>query len=296
MRTHEPTAHDDGYGRGMADPTSPTSDSAADDLCTYEVTDGVAVLAFNRPENMNGMIGDMELRYFQRLQQAEADDAVKVIVVTGKGRAFCPGADLAHRPGEGEEPLPNQSASTTIPMGIGKPMVAAINGACAGVGMAYALQCDVRIAARGVKFTTAFARRGLIAEYGIAWLLNQIAGRSVALDLLLSARVFLADEALELGLVNQVVDPSDVVGEAIAYALDLSQNVSPASMATIKHQVNTQATMTNAEAMTASDTLMRQSVQGPDVTEGIQSYLERRQAQFAPLGRGTLFPWMNQDD
>jgi enoyl-CoA hydratase/carnithine racemase len=296
MRNHEPTECGDRYGRGMADQTSPTSDTPADDLCTYEVTEGVAVLAFNRPENMNGMIGDMELRYFQRLLQAEADDTVKVIVVTGTGRAFCPGADLAHRAGEGEEPLPNQSASTTIPLGIGKPMVAAINGACAGVGMAYALQCDVRIAARGVKFTTAFARRGLIAEYGIAWLLNQIAGRSVALDLLLSARVFLADEALELGLVNQVVDPSDVLDEAIAYGLDLARNVSPASMATIKHQVNTQAFMSNAEAMKASDTLMRQSLDGPDVTEGIQSYLERRPAQFAPLGSGTLFPWMHQDD
>ncbi|MDA3038245.1 MAG: enoyl-CoA hydratase-related protein [Actinomycetota bacterium] len=261
-------------------------------LCTYDVADAVATIAFNRPANMNGMIGNMEVEYFRRLLDADADPAVRVIVLTGNGRAFCPGADLAGTQAEGDEPLPNASISTTTPLHIRKPMIAAINGACAGVGLAYALQCDLRIAASGVKFTTAFARRGLIGEYGMPWLLNQIAGRAVALDLLLSGRVFLADEALRLGLVNQVVDGDDLATTVREYALDLASNVSPASMATIKRQVAEQAGLSGDAAVAHSDELMRQSLLGPDVREGIDSFLQRRQVEFPALGAGTVYPWM----
>jgi enoyl-CoA hydratase/carnithine racemase len=261
-------------------------------LCTYEVADGVATIAFNRPENMNGMIGNMEVEYFRRLMDADADPDVRAIILTGNGRAFCPGADLADHRTEGDEPLPNASIPTTTPLHVRKPMIAAINGACAGVGLVYALQCDVRIAASGVKLTTAFARRGLIGEYGMPWLLQQIAGRAVALDLLVSGRVFLAEEALRLGLVNQVVDADALTGTVRAYALDVASNVSPSSMATIKRQVTEQAGMTADEAMAHSDELMRQSLLGEDVREGIESFLERRQVSFAPLGQGTTYPWM----
>ena len=155
----------------------------AEDLCTYDVSsDGIATLTFNRPDSMNGMTGNMEVAYFRRLMQAQADDAVRVIVVTGAGRAFCPGADLAHRPRPGDHSLPNAEIARTTPLDIRKPMLAAINGACAGVGMAYALQCDLRFAAKKAKFTTAFSRRGLIGEYGMAWLLSSIAGRQVAIS------------------------------------------------------------------------------------------------------------------
>jgi enoyl-CoA hydratase/carnithine racemase len=177
---------------------------------------------------------------------------------------------------------------------IGKPMIAAINGACAGVGLAYALQCDVRIAAAGAKFTTAFARRGLIGEYGMPWLLNQIAGRAVALDLLVSGRVFLSDEALRLGLVNQVVEADQLADAVRAYALDVASNVSPASMATIKRQVTEQSGMSADEAIAHSDELMRQSLLGADVREGIDSFLERRPVSFPPLGQGTRYPWMGR--
>lgn len=261
-------------------------------LCTYDVADGIATIAFNRPDNMNGMIGNMEVEYFQRLLDADTDPDVRVIVLTGQGRAFCPGADLANTRSEGDEPLPNASVSTTTPLHVRKPMIAAINGACAGVGLAYALQCDVRIAATGVKFTTAFARRGLIGEYGMPWLLTQIAGRAVALDLLLSGRVFLADEARTLGLVNQVVEPDELAATVRAYALDLASNVSPASMATIKNQVTEQAGMSADDAMAHSDELMRQSLLGPDVREGIDSFLQRRQVSFPALGEGTTYAWM----
>ncbi len=262
------------------------------DLCTSSIENGVALLSFNRPDSMNGMTGDMEVAYFRRLLAAEADPAVRVIVVTGAGRAFCPGADLAHRPGEDEEPLPNGSMPRTIPLDISKPMIAAINGACAGVGLAYALQCDVRFAAHGAKFTTAFARRGLIAEYGMAWLLHSIAGRQVALDLLLSARVVLAEEAAELGIISKAVPGDDLMPTAMAYASDLAANASPASMATIKHQVNAELSMSASDALMNAEALIRESLAGADVIEGINSFLEKRQVDFAPLGDGTSFGWM----
>lgn len=265
----------------------------SEDLCTYDVADGVAVLSFNRPDSMNGMTGNMEVAYFERLLQAEADPEVRVIVVTGKGRAFCPGADLAHRAGPDDHPLPNQVIARTTPLDIAKPMIAAINGACAGAGLAYALQCDLRFAVSGAKFTTAFARRGLIAEYGMAWLLNQIVGRAVAADLLLSARVVLSEEAAELGLVNRVVESDQLMETVMAYATDLAANVSPASMATIKHQLNHEVDMTAHDALIDAEGLMTESLAGSDVGEGIASFLERRPVAFPPLGEGTTFGWMD---
>jgi enoyl-CoA hydratase/carnithine racemase/enamine deaminase RidA (YjgF/YER057c/UK114 family) len=265
----------------------------SDDLCLYAVEDGVATISFNRPERNNGMTGDMELRYLTLLQEAAADPAVRAIVVTGTGKAFCPGADLGRARVEGEEPLPNSKLAVTLALTIDKPIVAAINGACAGVGVAHALFCDVRIAAAGARFTTAFARRGLIAEYGLAWILPRVAGRGVALDLLMSARVFTSEEALAMGLVNRVVPAGDVVAEATAYARDLAANVSPASMATIKRQVGRYETSYDLPgALEDSHALMRQSLTGPDVGEGINSWLEKRPAAFPPLGEGTRYPWM----
>jgi enoyl-CoA hydratase/carnithine racemase len=264
----------------------------AEDLCTYHVDAGAAVLTFNRPDSMNGMTGNMEVAYFERLLQAEQDPGVRVIVVTGAGRAFCPGADLAYRPGPDDHPLPNATIARTTPLEIGKPMIAAINGACAGVGLAYALQCDLRFTVRSAKFTTAFARRGLIAEYGMAWLLHSIVGRQAALDLLLSARVLLGSEAAELGLVSAALEVDELMPRVMAYAHDLAANVSPASMATIKHQINTEPAMSGQDALHHAEALMRESLAGADVGEGIASFLEKRQVAFPPLGEGTQFDWM----
>jgi len=268
--------------------------SLTQDLCLYEVHDGVAVVSFNRPERNNGMTGALELAYFARLAQAADDGDARAVVVTGAGRSFCPGADLANELGPGDEPLPNTKVPTTFPLTIDKPIVAAINGGCAGVGLVQALQCDVRFAASQAKFTTAFARRGLIAEYGIAWLLPRIVGQSAATDLLLSGRVFDAAEALRIGLVSAVVDRDEVLATAVAYAKDLAANVSPASMATIKEQLRRYATASLEEAVADSNELMRQSTEGPDVREGVDSFLEGRPPAFRPLGEGTTYPWMKR--
>ena len=265
------------------------------DLCTYELRDGVAIVTLNRPERHNGMTGSLELAYYARLAQAAADREARVIVVTGAGRSFCPGADLAHRPGPGEEPLPNTKVPSTFPQTIDKPLVAAINGACAGVGLVQALHCDVRFAATQAKFTTAFARRGLIAEYGIAWLLPPIVGLAAATDLLVSGRTFLADEALRLGLVSAVVDRDEVLDHAVAYAADLAANVSPASMATIRRQLRAYRSLDLAAAVADSDRLIRESTTGADFTEGVASFLEGRPPSFAPLGEGSRSSWMDDE-
>lgn len=264
----------------------------AEDLCTYDVENGIATLTFNRPDSMNGMNGNMEVAYFQRLLQAQEDNTVRVIVVTGAGRAFCPGADLAHRAGPDDHSLPNGDIARTTPLDIRKPMIAAINGACAGVGLAYALQCDLRFAVKKAKFTTAFSRRGLIGEYGMAWLLNAIAGRQVAMDLLLSARVIQGDEAAELGIISAAVEPDELMPRVMGYAADLAANVSPASMATIKHQINGEPAMSAHDATNHAEGLMRESLAGSDVGEGIASFLEKRQVNFPALGDGTSFDWM----
>ncbi len=265
-----------------------------EELCLYEVRDGVALVTFNRPERNNGMNGDLEVAFLTRLQQAAEDPAARAIVITGAGKAFCPGADLAGGPGASREPLPNTKIPVDIARHIDKPLIAAINGGCAGVGLVQALFCDVRFAAENAKFTVAFPRRGLIAEYGIAWLLPRIVGRGAATDLLVSGRTFDAAEALQLGVISRVCPAGTVVEEALAYARDVAVNVSPASMATIKRQIERYQWMDWDGALADSDSLMRHSVGEADVKEGIGSFVERRTPEFAPLGQGSRYPWMER--
>ena len=266
------------------------------DLCLYETSNGVATLTFNRPDRMNAMIGNMEYAYFERLQQAEVDDDVAVIVVTGAGKGWCPGADLAYKPGEGDLPLPNGVIPNSMPMTVRKPTIAAINGACAGAGFGHAMMLDFRIVSDSAKFTTAFAQRGLIAEYGLAWLIPQIAGRQVATDLLLTSRVVMGAEMADLGLVNQAVPVDEVLDTALELAGHLAQNVSPASMATIKHQLLVEPAMDRDSAFASSNALMAESFDGADLTEGVRSFLDKRPPNFAPLGSGSTFSWMDDRD
>ena len=264
----------------------------ADEVVLYDVRDdGVALLTLNRPDRMNGWTIEMEDRYFDLLLEAEADESVRAIVVTGAGKGFCPGADFsALEDGAGGAKLEFGSLKrrpVTLPLGIKKPMIGAINGAAAGVGLVQALLFDVRFAAPGIKMTFSFPQRGLVAEYGASWLLPRLIGTSRALDLLLSARVILAEEALALGLVNRIVPAVSLVDEAIAYAANLAANCSPASMAVIKQQVYADWETDLDAARIRSAHLMAKSFQGPDFAEGVKSYIEKRPAAFAPLGKGS---------
>jgi enoyl-CoA hydratase/carnithine racemase len=270
--------------------------------------DGVAVLTLNRPDRLNAWTGELEQQYFGALRECAASEQVRVIVVTGAGRGFCAGADMqslqdigAAVSGAGGE---NGAASTdgaaagadvdaqaaareqtpqTFTLGVPKPVIAAINGPCAGIGLVLALMCDVRFVAENAKLTTAFARRGLVAEHGISWILPRLVGPARALDLLLSGRVVLGREAVELGLCNRATPAETVLEETLAYAHELATQCSPASMAQMKKQVYAAMQETLADALAEADRLMLASFAKPDFAEGVSSFVERREPRFAPL-------------
>lgn len=244
----------------------------------------VLLLTLNRPDRLNAWNTELELRYHELLAEAEDDPGVRAVVVTGAGRGFCGGADLDDVAEAGAGKVPEQSGRPReFPLSVRKPLIAAINGAAAGLGLVEALYCDVRFATPEAKLTTSFARRGLIAEYGISWLLPRLVGTGRALDLLLSARVVTGAEAHRIGLVEYLAEPVDVVEAAVAYATDLAEHCSPTATAIIKHQVFRDAETDLGAALAEAGKLLRESFERPDVTEGVTSYLERRPPAFPPL-------------
>jgi len=265
-----------------------TIDSSGRDVAVvrYEVEEAVATITLDRPERHNAWTTQMGEQYFDHLERAALDPGVRAIVVTGAGTSFCPGLDmggLANVASTGA--AEGGTRPQTYPLGIPKPIVCAINGACAGIGLSLALMCDIRFAAAGAKLTTSFARRGLVAEHGTSWILPRLVGTARALDLLLSARVVLAEEARELGLVNFVVPREEVLSAALAYARDMAKFASPTSMSIIKQQVLRHVDLTLVEAMAESNALMAESLRRPDVAEGVASFVERRAPRFEPLGQ-----------
>ena len=253
------------------------------------VEEGVALITLNRPERLNAWTAELGRAYFDALEECGASAQVRAIVVTGAGRGFCAGADMQELKALGDGDFEAVSAvpddrPQTFPLSISKPIVAAINGACAGLGLVQALMCDIRFAAAGAKLTTAFSRRGLVAEHGISWMLPRLVGPARALDLLLSGRVVLGEEAAALGLVNRVVEPERLLEQTLAYARELAVASSPASMATMKRQVYADLTRELPDALEEANRLMGESFTAPDFAEGVASFLERREPRFAPLG------------
>lgn len=258
------------------------------DVVLHERRGPVTVLTLNRPERLNAWSDPLEDRYFDLIEDAVADPDVRAIVVTGAGRGFCAGADLVDLEAAGEDDdvaMPEGRRPRHFPLTIGKPLIAAVNGPAAGLGLVEALYCDVRFAAPDAKLTTAFTRRGLIAEYGIAWLLPRIVGRSKALDLLLSGRVVLGDEALSMGLVDRIAAPGELLQAAVRYAADLAAACSPTAMSVVKAQVmRASAGDFGAAAADAdADALMLESFRRPDIVEGVASYAQKRAPAFAAL-------------
>ena len=260
------------------------------DVVTRTIEDGVATLTLNRPDRLNAWTHEMKRVYFDLLEDCAADGDVRVIVVTGAGRGFCAGADMDELRSIGDGGLEASAAEAaedprpqTFPLTVPKPIIAAINGPCAGLGLVHALMCDLRFAASGAKITTAFSRRGLVAEHGISWILPRVVGPSRALDLLLSGRIVLAEEAAQLGLVNRVIDPERLIEETKAYAQDLVANCSPASMATMKRQIYGDLDHGLAESIERANELMVASFGEKDFAEGVASFLERREPRFAPF-------------
>jgi enoyl-CoA hydratase/carnithine racemase len=267
----------------------------------YRVENGVATVTLHRPDNLNAWTRQMERDVRAAMTEATQDDAVRIVVLTGAGRGFCAGADMNllagvqsgdddqdararnAKPGpiEGGLDLPEDfSLRYTYFPTVPKTVIAAINGPCAGLGLVMALYTDVRFAAESAVFTSAFARRGLIAEHGISWMLPRLVGQAAALDLMLSARKVRAPEALQMGLVNQVCPDEELMETVYSYAEDLANNVSPRSMAVMKRQLYTTPFQSLEQAVEDGNREMALSFDSEDFKEGVAHFIEKRQAKF----------------
>jgi len=249
------------------------------------VSGGIMTITLNRPEKGNAWNGPMARGYFGLLEQAALSDDIRAIIVTGAGKAFCVGGDgekLAVVAQTGDiKSAANQPY--WYPLSIGKPIIAAINGACFGIGLQQALVSDIRFASEDAKFSTAYARRGLIAEMGMSWLLPRLIGTGNSTDLLLSARLVRAAEAERMGLVNRVVPSADLLNEARTYAEMLVKNCSPFSMRTVKQQGFADLTRSFLESFDLSKTMLDDAFAAPDFKEGMASWQEGRAPNFPPL-------------
>lgn len=263
----------------------------------YETQDRVATITLNRPDRLNAWTQTMQRELRSAFDDAAADAGVRVIVVTGAGRGFCAGADmqnLAQGAQQGGLARPrsyfaevatdaskgaNFDQPLTFPLKNPKLTIAAINGPAAGVGLVFTLFCDLRFLAGGAKITTAFARRGLIAEYGSAWMLPRLVGPMNAIDLLLSGRTLLSDEAASMGLGRLL--PLDGFHEAVhAYAADVAANASPRSIRIMKNQIWGGMFKTLAESAVEADELMFEGFQSADFREGVLHFIEKRAPAF----------------
>jgi enoyl-CoA hydratase/carnithine racemase len=260
----------------------------------FGIEDGIATITLNRPDRLNAWTPTMYAEIRDAMERLTADKDVKVIVLTGAGRGFCAGADMsalqsisAAGANERSEPAPFDPrarddfhhAQTYFPT-VPKPIIAAVNGPTAGLGLAILLFCDLRFASDAAAFVTAFSRRGLIAEHGTSWMLTRLVGHSRAMDLLLSSRKVGAEEALRIGLVDRVVPAAELISETYAYARDLADNVSPRSIAVMKRQLWNGLLQDLRTAMQDADHEMALSLRSADFREGVAHFLEKRPPRF----------------
>jgi enoyl-CoA hydratase/carnithine racemase len=271
----------------------------------YNVANRVATITLNRPDKLNAWTALMESEVRSHMENAEQDGDVRVIVLTGAGRGFCAGADMsllsavAER-GVGDRDLDDRGREQALRDGahrregvspdfqkkysyfpaIQKPVIAAINGPVVGLGLVIALYCDLRLASDAARFSTTFARRGLIAEYGMAWMLPRIVGLPNALDLLFSARTIDAAEALRIGLVNRIITQDTFPGKVQEYAQELASAVSPRSLRIIKRQVYEAISQPLSEAFDISVREMMACFPTEDFKEGVAHFVEKRPPAF----------------
>jgi enoyl-CoA hydratase/carnithine racemase len=264
----------------------------------YEVGDGVGLLTLNRPHRSNAWTGRMAFEYRTAMQLAERDERVGVIVVTGEGRHFCVGADTRAldrfaKSGQYEsgvqEPLPEPGdpqhpAYGTVfgfPLAVAKPVIAAVNGAVAGVGFVLACFTDIRFGAAGAKWTPSGSKLGLPAEHAISWILPRLIGYGRAAEWLFSSRVVLSEEAQTMGLVHAVHPPEEVLKATLAYARRLVDEAAPSSLRTTKRQLSHDLVRSLAESAEEADRLVQAMIGSDDYRQGIRALIEKRPPGFA---------------
>ena len=266
----------------------------------YETADGIATLTLNRPEKLNAWTLRMGAEVQHAFKRADGDDAVRVIIITGAGKGYCAGADmnmLQGLQGGGETDLGAGDATLapdaddqsvpaafrgaySYPLALHKPVIAAVNGVAAGLGLSYMLYYDMRIASDRARFGTVFARRGLVAEHGSAWLLPRLIGMAHACDLLFSGRIINADEALRMGLVNRVVPHESLMPAVRDMATEMVQHSSPRSLRIMKRQLYGDLSVDLGASMQEADAEMVASSTTEDFREGVASFLQRRPPRF----------------
>jgi len=265
----------------------------------YEITDRIGIITLARPKRRNAWTGRMHTEYRWLLSQADQDPGVRVIVVTGdpEGQAFCAGADLGALEGHAEKGRYDPGtaediarpgfgvderfdASFAYHFGLTKPVIAALNGAAAGVGLVLAAYADLRFAAAGAKFTCAHGRFNFPAEFGLSWVLPRIMGLTHANDVLLSSRVFTAEEALAMGFLNKVLPPEALMDEVMAYATGLARTVAPGSAQATKHQIYRDLHRDAATAVTEAEALLEAMIRDPNYAEGVKAWMEKRAADW----------------
>lgn len=254
----------------------------------YEVHDRVAVVMLNRPESMNAFSGTMREDLLRALQQAENNPEVRCVVLTGAGKAFCAGGDVASMAA-----LQERHDTTVIHqrMTVGaqvvhclrqmpKPAIAAINGAAAGAGMNLALACDLRLGSANARFSESFVKIGLVPDWGGTFLLTRLVGTSKAMELMMTGERVDAEEALRLGILNRVFPDEVFRQEVMNFARRLAEG--PAGTLTrIKQAVYVGATGTLAESLAYEEHAQDEVFLSPDAKEGMQAFLEKRPPRFS---------------
>jgi enoyl-CoA hydratase/carnithine racemase len=279
----------------------------------YGVAEGIATITLNRPEKMNAFTGRMMAELIDAFDQVDADDAVRAVIMTGEGRAFCAGADLT--PDDGGGPFSNDDpvadlSDTRVRDGGGmvtlrmfqctKPVIGAINGAAVGIGATMQLPMDMRLASTEARFGFVFARRGIVPEAASSWFLPRLVGYQQALEWCMTGRVFGADEALAGGLVRSVHAPDDLMPAATALAREIADNCAPVSVALTRamlwrmpsaphpmhaHRVDSRAIYTRSRS--------------GDAVEGISSFLQKRAAVYPDRVASDMpgfYPWWDEPD
>jgi enoyl-CoA hydratase/carnithine racemase len=258
----------------------------------YEVDEGIATITLNRPHRMNAWTGRMHTEYRFALAQAENDGNVRAMILTGAGKGFCAGGDSkaleghaargAYDPGT-PDPLAEPGygvrdefdAPFAYHFGLSKPLVAAINGPAAGVGLVLACFADIRFAVPGIKLTSAHGKLSLPAEYGLSWLLPRLIGLTHATDILLSSRVFMSEEARDMGLFNGLFPPEQLMDETVRYVRNMIDYVSPESLRITKRQIYSDLHRDIGSAVTDSEQLLREMMQDENYRIGVQSMLDK---------------------